>query len=279
MPLFGFTNVAGSVITQTSVAIAQGTDADAQAFIDAASITDSTEISAVNQLVLDLKGYGVWDKCKAIYPILGGSASSHAVNLKTPGTYNLTFATGMTHSSTGMVSNGSSGYGNTNFTPSVHAPSSQDNVHISIYSRTNQQDANWDIGVAALLLSQAQYLGMFLRLTGNLFYPLANVPQSGVAGANVANTDSRGLFIANRTASNSLKGFRNNVKLLDNATASQTILNIPLFIGALNNGGAPANYSTREISFCSIGDGLDDTESANFNTAVQAFQTTLSRNV
>ncbi len=33
---------------------------------------------------------------KAIYPVCGGSASSHAVNLKTPGTYNLTFGTGWT---------------------------------------------------------------------------------------------------------------------------------------------------------------------------------------
>jgi len=88
-------------------------DADAQAFFTAASITDSTQKSAVNQLVLDLKSYNIWTKIKALYPIVGGSASSHAVNLKTPGTYNLTFATGVTHSSTGMTGNGTSGYANT----------------------------------------------------------------------------------------------------------------------------------------------------------------------
>ena len=92
-------------------------DADAQTFFTAASITDTTQKSAVNQLVLDLKSANIWTKMKAIYPIVGGSASSHAVNLKTPGTYNLTYATGMTHSSTGMTGNGTSGYANTSITP------------------------------------------------------------------------------------------------------------------------------------------------------------------
>jgi hypothetical protein len=91
-------------------------DPDAQAFITAASITDPTQQSAINTLVVDLKGYSIWTKFKAIYPIVGGVASSHAVNLKTPGTFNLSFATGVTHSANGMVSNGSTGYADTNYT-------------------------------------------------------------------------------------------------------------------------------------------------------------------
>jgi hypothetical protein len=37
--------------------------------------------------------------------------------------------------------------------------------------------------------------------------------------------------------------------------------------------------SNRECAFSSIGDGLTDTQASNFYTAVQAFQTTLSRQV
>jgi hypothetical protein len=50
-------------------------------------------------------------------------------------------------------------------------------------------------------------------------------------------------------------------------------------IGALNNDGLMQNWSNRQYSFASIGDGLTDTEAANFYTAVQAFQTTLGRQV
>jgi hypothetical protein len=42
---------------------------------------------------------------------------------------------------------------------------------------------------------------------------------------------------------------------------------------------AAHEFSTRQCAFSSIGDGLTDTQASNFYTAVQAFQTTLSRNV
>jgi uncharacterized protein YmfQ (DUF2313 family) len=46
-------------------------------------------------------------------------------------------------------------------------------------------------------------------------------------------------------------------------------------------GCAPANsnFQKVECALASIGDGLTDTEASNFYTAVQAFQTTLSRQV
>ncbi len=49
-------------------------DPDAQAFITAAGITDATQQSAINTLVTDLKGYGIWTKMKAIYPFVGGTS-------------------------------------------------------------------------------------------------------------------------------------------------------------------------------------------------------------
>jgi len=47
-----------------------------------------------------------------------------------------------------------------------------------------------------------------------------------------------------------------------------------MVIGQANN-----IFSDREYNFASIGDGLTDTEASDFYDAVQAFQTTLSRNV
>ena len=99
------TNGAGSVnANSNTVTPTSAVDPDAQAFITAAAITNPTQQAAINTLVVDLKGYNIWTKFKAIYPIVGGVASSHAVNLKTPGTFNLTFGTGWTHNSNGMTS-------------------------------------------------------------------------------------------------------------------------------------------------------------------------------
>ena len=47
-------------------------------------INNAQIANAVNNLVLDLKKYGLWTKMKAIYPIVGGNAWSHKFNLKDP---------------------------------------------------------------------------------------------------------------------------------------------------------------------------------------------------
>jgi hypothetical protein len=86
-------------------------DPDAQAFIDAAVITDTTQKAAINQLVLDLKSANIWTKMLAVYPFVGGSATSHKWNLKNPldtnAAFRLVFSGGWTHNSLGIKMNNS----------------------------------------------------------------------------------------------------------------------------------------------------------------------------
>ena len=267
MPIFGFTNIPGSVISQASIAAASGgaSDADAQAFITAASITDPTQISAIDQLVIDLKGYNIWTKMKAIYPICGGSASSHAVNLITPGTYDLTFSTGWTHESTGMTP--ANAYADTNLQSNLVL--NQNSTHVSYYSRTTANATQIEIGDAS---SSGNGIVLEIRTVGVTYYRI----NSGSTYISHADSDSKGLYIANRTASNVINGWKNGVKTATGTTASTGLAPRNLWIGGNNNDGF---YTTKQCAFASIGDGLDDTEAANFYTAVQAYQTTLSRNV
>ena len=92
-------------------------DPDAEAFLTAATITDPTEISAVNQLVIDMKDAGIWTKMKAVYPFVGGTATTHKWNLKDPqdtnAAFRLTFNGGWTHSSSGALPNGTNAYADT----------------------------------------------------------------------------------------------------------------------------------------------------------------------
>lgn len=249
-------------------------DADAQAFFTAASITDATQKSAVNQLVLDLKSYNIWTKCLAIYPICGGSASSHAVNLKTPGTYNLTFSTGWTHASTGMTPNGAA-YADTFLTPSSHL--SLNSAHLSFYSRTNSTGNYADIG-SGNNSTNIGYIQILSKWSDNKFYAQIN----DIDFSDNIVSDSLGLFIGSRLSSTNVKTFKNNTIVTTKTTATSTFLtSLPIWISARNlqNTGGGNNYSNRQCAFASIGDGLTDTEAANFYTAVQAYQTTLSRQV
>ncbi len=112
------TNFVGSATADSNtVTPTSSTDADAQAFITAASITDPTQQSAINQLVVDLKGYSIWTKMKAIYPFCGSTASQHKWNLKDPRdldvAFRLVFSGGWTHSSTGALPNGTNAIADT----------------------------------------------------------------------------------------------------------------------------------------------------------------------
>ena len=102
----------GTTITPpASIVTTQQQDDDAGAFLQAANIQDSTQQAAINQLVLDLKDAGLWTKFYAIYPFIGGTASTHKWNLKDPrdlnAAYRLTFSGGITHSSGGIKGKGS----------------------------------------------------------------------------------------------------------------------------------------------------------------------------
>ena len=101
-----------------TTSVVNAVDADAQAFIAAAGITDLTQASAISTLVNDLKTYGLWSKMKAFYPMVGGTSTSHKWNLKDPrdldAAYRLTFFGGLTHDSNGVLGNGTNSYAYTN---------------------------------------------------------------------------------------------------------------------------------------------------------------------
>jgi hypothetical protein len=247
-------------------------DSDAQAFITAASITDTIQKNAVNQLVLDLKSYSIWTKFKAIYPFVGGSASQHRFNLKLPTTnisdFYGTFVGGGTHTSTGYLPNGTTGYMETNLTPSISL--GQNSTHISFYSRTDnnvgvEMSARWVTGGNSQL-----YLGA--RASGTTASRLNNLETEAV----VANTDGRGMYLISRTASNGYASFKNTTKTAIVKTSSG-LPNLTISIGAQYYNGW--YYASKEIAFASIGDGLTDTDVSNLYTAVNTYQVALGRNV
>lgn len=265
-------------------------DTDAQAFITAASITDSTQQSAINTLVTDLKTYGIWTKMKALYPFVGGTAFSHKFNLKDPRdldvAFRLQFFNGWTHSSTGSKPNGVDGYANTFLIPGNNYPISQYNAHISLYSRTNIEapTTNWlsgSIGVDDGYNSNAYFI-----LTINSKNTRAVQGRTfGDQWASYAGPldSSQGLFMINKQSNTSLKLVKNTTLIASNNTLStaQYRPNQNFYIGAVNGSQSYSglNYDNKEYGFITIGDGLTDVQATNFYSAIQTFQTTLGRQV
>ena len=254
-------------------------DADALIFIANASITDTAQKSAINTLVTDLKTASIWTKMKAIYPFVGGTASQHKFNLKDPRdldvAYRLVFVNGWTHSSTGVKPNGTDAYADTKLTPST-AISSVNSMSLSNYSRTSNTSVNgsqmgcYD-GVQEVSLYQ--YYSAILRKGGSMY----QYPSEAVLSENPS---TQGLQILSRTSSTSFKLFFNNSSLITNtATRTFALPSRSIYLGGSNWSTGATQLTPHEHAFDSIGDGLTDTEASNLYTIVQAFNTTLSRNV
>ena len=247
-------------------------DPDALAFLTAAGITDVTITSAINTLVKGLKSNNIWSKIKSIYPIVGGTATTHKFNLKDPRdldvAFRLQFFGTITHSANGMQGV-SSGYANTFFAP---IELGQNNLHISFYSRTDNNSGS-DMGV-----QNAPDLTFYtyLQVRGNNASVFL-INQNTIT--TVANNNGTGYYLANRTDSNVKNGWKNGIKVENLTTVSNNRTSRPIFILCFNRFGTPADFSLKQCAFSSIGEGLTDSEALTYYNLVQAFQTTLGRQV
>lgn len=258
-------------------------DADAQAFLTAAAITDPTISSSINKLVVDLKSAGVWSKMKAIYPMVGGTASTHKFNLKDPrdldAAFRLVFSGGWTHSSTGATPNGTNAYADTKFNPVTNSLAYNDN-HLSYYSRTETGAAIatsfYEIGSGN---SANGGTSLFLRRSNN-----TSAYDCGTASANrlliTPITDGRGFYVGSGISTNVGYLFKNGVQQqIKNPLTSASMEGFNYYIGGFNEQNSNVYYSDKQVAFSSIGNGLTDAEAANLYTAVQNFNTSLARQV
>jgi hypothetical protein len=275
--LFGDKLYAGQLPTQLGLIGSDvfGFDADAQAFFDrvtaAGGTLSATEKTAVDTLVKQMKLDGTWTPMKAIYPMVGASSAACSRNLKSDD-FNGTFSTGWTFASTGVTPNGTSAYMDTTLTPNGNL--SQNDAHVSLYSRTNNMLTNFQIDLGC---GNSGGANDDLYLSAN-YGPgtnaISNVNGSGYA-AGSSNTTSLGFFLSQRTAVTTTNIYQNNSVIKTHTEVSTTPSSSPIYLGR----NTSSEYSSRELAFVSVGASFDATQRGNLYTAVQAFQDALNREV
>ena len=253
-------------------------DPDAQAFLINAVITDPTQATAINNLVVGLKADGLWDKMKAIYPFVGGTASTHKYNLKDPrdldAAYRLVFNGGWTHDANGATPNGVNAYADTKLIAQTNMFGKD--YSIGYYSRTNSDGIFADIGNFGSGSSES--LSIYTRY-GNLFY--LDLPLEADRYT-ISNTTSLGYFISNNATSVGRTIFNNLSKIAGVAFSNN---NFPVNINpniVLSNSylstGSP-RPSNRQLAFANFGTAFTDTETTNLYIRIQAYQTALNRQI
>lgn len=203
----------------------------------------------------------LWNKMLVFYPHIGGNAGSHAVNGKTPGTKNLTF-------------NNAFLYGNA-FGTDPNAGNS--------WANTSQTDtgflANFSMGVylgsplgtfGGSAMGSRTAGGVPNLIQANTTYQLQN------AGISLSST-SGGMRQVSVSGSNIYATYRDTST--SSAATPNTATGLNTYLFARNNNNTADDFTTQPHRFTYIGQGLTDTEMLTMNTLVQAYQTSLGRNV
>jgi len=199
---------------------------------------------------------------KAIYPMVGASAAACAQNLKSS-SFTGAFSSGWTFTSNGVQGNGTSTYFDTTLNPT--GTLSTTSAHMSFYSRTNINETKYDMACN----------NYSVIIYSNTFY--VNLTATGIFTASYSVANTLGFYLGARTNDTNVNGYRNGTKVINNSPLISQIGNQTTLLGARTTSGG--DVSAKQYAFASIGDGLTDTQASNFYTAVQAFQTTLSRQV
>jgi hypothetical protein len=242
------------------------------AWIAATGETDLTILGALNTLESNLTTYGLTANMKALYPFVGGTAGKHSYNFMNTAQYQITWNGGVTHSSNGVQGNGTNGYGNLNFNMSTQI-TSVNGWAAGFYSNNTGSSSGIDMGA-----------------DNNTNFYISG--KSGIFGTNVGrfqtnasqdftDTTGTGFYCGVRESSTNVKIYKNNSQLLSNTTANAGAFeNLNVTLGALNRNNTIFLFSSRRYGMSFIYDAsLNGTQEGNLYTAVQAFQTTLARQV
>ncbi|MDB6067201.1 MAG: hypothetical protein JWR26_3409 [Pedosphaera sp.] len=255
-------------------------DADASTFIAAASITDSIQQSAVNQLCLDLKASGLWTKMDALYPFVGGNATAHSKNLKDTTHYNITWNGSVTHDTNGVTGDGATGYGDTGFDPtSATSPNfNLNSASLGVYSRTASPANTGGAPVGGP--NFPTFIGCFNNGGASIYYQSAsgNAANHGINNSDAADmttTYGTGLEIITRTGANAEEIYSGG-HISTASFASTSLHPGRIYICAENSSGLwhPSNAN---LAFAFIGSGLNSSDITALNSAVTRFETALSR--
>lgn len=245
-----------------------GLDADAQAYIDAAGITDQTEIDAVNQLVKDLKGTGsttnntdLWTGLDAIYPMSPTSLEAARYNLKDTASYKITWHNSPTHATTGVSGNGSDMYGDTKFNVSTEFTSG---IDLGITYSGEYSVGDVPIG----LISGTERL-MVLTTGGERRY----FGNTGSSEISITDT-TRGIYTGVSRAADDREFYANGISGGTAATSKAiTLPSLNLFVLGRNNAGSPDLLFNGECDFWAMHNALTDNQAQDLNDAISTYNT------
>lgn len=255
-------------------------DADAQTYLTAVKIAQAADLGYVisastNTFFTELKNEGLYSLIRVMYPYLGTTSTSTAINMKNPaGSFNMNWS-GTLDYKNGVSANG--GYGDTGFNPYTNMtfPSLQLGFYIMGFSYTSEQYAN-DIG--------AYGDGARANITwwGGDNYSRADFFADGgterIGEPNASTLGAVGVVIANRSSNTNFNAWLNGYKWSQNSATMDTSTQLPngnVSIFRFNNG----NQANRQHGMDWVADGMTDSQVQKLSSIIIKYMCSLGRAV
>lgn len=239
-----------------------------------AGVTGIATLQNVDRLVRALKDANLWGKFIALYPFAGGTSLAHSQNLVNSA-HSITWVNGPTHNALGITGNGLTSYG---YIPS---PNTLPYLgHLSVYVNTP----------ATTFADYRDYMGQggeggvgryhLIQCVNNDYYGYWAEP---FKAATITGTGPwTGHLLNTRPDTNTVNAYSKGTLAATASFADAAVMPTTLYIGILcrmDNGNTVAEPSNVTLSLASWGHTMSAPEVAAFNTAVQAYETTMGRQV
>ena len=252
-------------------------DSDATNFLTRVGViitTNDAVPTAINTLVQNAKTHGWWTNCDAIYPFVGATASSHAINLKSTN-YSILWHGALIHDINGVTGDGSTGYGDTQFNPfTANGQFQLTSAHLFAYNGTKVLP-DWGPLVGCWMLDYSSWA--IVRSVGSILVGGLSEPVLGQVG--IFTGDMRGPLLVSRTGpaaeflavGNSLRSGNNSAQRLPNVSLG--------ILAATHDGGSVTSYCTANARGVTIGGGLSAVQWVDLRQEWEDFEAILGRKV
>lgn len=244
-------------------------DTDVKSFLVAAGISDTVQMHAVNNLVLQLKQDSLWNKFLSIYPMVGGTAQTTKWNLKDPRdldiAYRITWNGSPSFEPTGVTCMNETDWGDTHLVDSIL---SYDNSAISFYSGTDNKVGGYDMGC-----SNTIYPYNMISIYEDFANNVVNTWFNQYNGSAKLPSSTKGLFI-NSSKNGQVIFYENGVATSTFGPPYHAYTKVTITIGKVTD---DPHMGLKECQLATIGQGLTDSEALDFYHIAQAFETALGR--
>lgn len=234
--------------------------------------------TAAATFVTAAKAHGYWTKLNRINLFAGGELTACLIPLKVGGgsaaEQNVgPFVSGDYTQATGLTGNGTTKYLRTNLNPGGTLVAND--THIAVYSRRGTADAGIHGSQTA---ASASFTFQCPQGAGLLISEQYNTT-NGAGHIEGAIAAPYGLCIGSRTAAGSHKIYKAGTQIATNAGSGGGLPGGDVWIFALSNSGAPFGINSGPLAGYSVGAGLTGANVTDYTADLQAFQTSLGRQV